>query len=270
MDVYPATPLQSSFLIAGIRVSDAYLLSQSWNLPPGINVDQIRHAFDSFVDHPNGMMLRTLFLFEPILNQWLQVLLAPGRKRLEWTVVTVANEAELDLCSAEYEQNEAMQPFKAGELLTRVRILQLAGCARVLVWTLHHAVVDHWSIQSMMSDIQTICNGDPLPSRRSFKPMIKYLQRLDRHESLGFWRNHLRDAPPMPLFQGRPNSLADLDTFTSRELFLQQNLLSRLGVMTSTLITCAWSIVLSAHSNSNDVVFGQVLAARSEHISLSP
>lgn len=49
-------------------------------------------------------MLRTLFSFEPVSARWLQVLVRPGAKRMEWRTVVCADEDELDLRVEEYQQ----------------------------------------------------------------------------------------------------------------------------------------------------------------------
>lgn len=184
---------------------------------------------------------------------------------MEWTTVTITDEADLDLCVDEYQHNRAIQKFEDGELLTRACVFELHGCALALVWSLHHALTDHWALNSFESDIEDSYARRPLPPRRPFKPMIKYLEHLDRTAGLNFWRAHLQDATPTSFLQalpGAPRVIAN-DTVT-REMDIEYSSLSRqFGIMPSTLVTCAWSLVLSAHSNCSDVVFGQILAGRS-------
>lgn len=253
--------------MAGMRISEAYIVTQIWNLPPRTETVKLKQAFDDFTDHPNGMMFRTVFILEPVLNEWLQVLIIPGAKRMEWTTVTVADEQELETCLAEYQQGRAIARFSDGELLARVRIFEVKGYARVLVWSFHHALTDYWSLESVMSDIERVYTKSHLPFRRPFRPMVKYLQNLDRTDSLEFWRRHLHGASPTPFLQRRPEARHVIaNNATLRDVLLQYDFLTRhFGIMASTLVTCAWSIVLSAHSSTMDVIFGQVLAGRSEY-----
>lgn len=256
--------------MAGMRISDAYIITQMWNLPPGMENVKLKQAFDDFIDHPNGMMFRTVFILEPTLNEWLQVLIRPGVKRMEWTNITVGDEQELETYLAEYQQDRAIAPFSDGELLSRVRIFEVNGYARVLVWSLHHALTDHWSLESVTSDIERIYTNSPLPFRRPFKSMVKYLHNLDRAGGLEFWRRHLHGASPTPFLQRQPEiRRVNANAVIFRNVSLQYGVLTRqFGIMVSTLVTCAWSIVLSAHSNITDVIFGQVLAGRSEYASV--
>lgn len=247
-------------------IHDAYIVTISWDLPPNTGVIQLQESFDNFVNQGNGMMLRTVFLFHPVSNKWLQVVVKPETKRMEWNVITVANETDLSLRVSEYEHNRGSQQFEDGELLTRACIFQLNGHARVLVWTIHHALVDHWTLEHMVSDIDSVYANYPLPTRRSFKPMIKYLQHIDHAGGVEFWRKHLHDASPTLFLQNRSNARrVTASTIIYRHIQTIDTglLISRFGIMPSTLITCAWSIVLSVHSNTSDVVFGQVLSGRS-------
>lgn len=244
----------------------AYIGSLAWDLLPRTDVTKLQKAFDNFIDHPNGMILRTVFVLHSVRNQWLQVLVRPRTsRRMEWSIINVGNETELDLRVSEYQHNQGREPFGDGMLLTRGCIFQLDGHPRVLVWTLHHAVYDLWSLEGMVSDIERIYSNRPLPPRRPFKPMIQYLQHLDRSSGVAFWKKHLENASPAPFPHRHSSSRPIADAVISRDVksIDYSILVRRFGILPSTLVTCAWSIVMSAHTNSHDVVFGQVLTGRS-------
>lgn len=227
---------------------------------------KLRKAFEDFIDHPNGMMLRTIFVYYPPMDQWLQVLVRSGRRQMRWTVISVSDEAELDLQVSEYQRTRGREPFDDGIPLTRACIFELNGYARVIAWTLHHAIYDRWSFDGMTSDIERVYSNNPLPPRRSFKPMIKYLQRLDHASGVDFWRKHLKDALPTSIVQGPSGTrrvTADAILFRDVQSIDYSSLIRRFGIMPSTLVTCALSVVLSVHTSSLGVVFGQVLGGRS-------
>lgn len=171
LDVYPSTATQTSFLVTGFLVDGAYITAAGYNLPCGTNNMKLRQAFEHFIDHPNGMILRTLFSLEPVSARWLQVLVWPGAKRMEWTIVVVEDESELDLCVDEYQQGRGIEPFENGELLTLVCIFELDGCPRVLVWSVHHALMDHWAGKNYASDIEDIYHCRPLPPQCPFRQL---------------------------------------------------------------------------------------------------
>jgi hypothetical protein len=175
---------------------------------------------------------------------------------MEWVTVIVADEAELGLHVDEYQRGRGIQPFKNDELLTRLCVFELDGYARVLVWSLHHVLTDYWAIHNYLFDIQDTYACRPLPPRRPFKPMIKYLERLDRTAGLNFWRSHLHNATPTPFLQDLAGSCRLIsDESVTRDIDIDHGSLTRqFGIMASTLVTVAWSIVLAAHSSCTDVV----------------
>ncbi|KAF8584773.1 acetyl-CoA synthetase-like protein [Ramaria rubella] len=252
----------------GASVQDAYIVSQAWDLPSGTESIRLRQAFEDFVDHANGMMLRTMFVFEPTSNRWLQILIRPGAKRMEWATVIVADEAELDSRVDEYRQGRSIQQFEDGELLTRACLFEIGDRPRVLVWSLHHALTDHQTLDNIISDIANVYAGRTLPPRRPFKPMVSYLEKMDRTSGLDFWRRHLQDAAPTPFLQSLPGApRATTDATVTRAVHTEHGSFARRsGIMPSTLVTAAWAIVLAAHSNCGDVVFGQILGGRNAPI----
>jgi hypothetical protein len=89
--------------------------------------------------------------------------------------------------------------------------------------------------------------------------MIKYLEQLDRTTGLDFWRNHLQGTTPTPFLQSLPGAARVIANATAtREV--HGSFTRQFGITASTLVTCAWSIVLAVHSHCADVVFSQVLA----------
>src|SRR6202021_127482 len=127
--------LQTSFLVAGLVIDSAYIVSTSYDLPPSTDSTRVREAFENFINHPNGMMLRPRFHLYATSGRWLQVLVRPGVKRMEWATVTVANESELDQLVDEYSHDRAVQRFEDGEFLTPSCVFELTGYAGALGWT---------------------------------------------------------------------------------------------------------------------------------------
>lgn len=189
---------------------------------------------------------------------------------MEWNTINVTTEAELEIVISKYRVGRGCQKFEQGELLTRACVFEVNGIPRVLVWTVHHALADHWSLNNAEFDIGDIYFRRPFPHRRSLKPMVKYLEGLDRSASLNFWRTHLLDANPTRF----PESLweaprAVVNNLISREVPIDHaSFTRRFGVTSASLATAAWSIVIAAHTGSADVVFGQVVAGRSGYFSL--
>jgi hypothetical protein len=89
------------------------------------NRTKIQQAFDDFINHSNGAILRAVFIFDPSTNRFLQVVMRPARRRMQWTIVVINDEAELDIAVAKYQDSLGSQKFGQGELLTRACICEL-------------------------------------------------------------------------------------------------------------------------------------------------
>jgi hypothetical protein len=253
--------------MAGLIVDDAYIIRHVYDLPCGTDSTRLRQAFEDFINHPNGTMLRTVFVFEPLSNRFLQVLIRPGAKLMEWTTVVAVDEAGLEIAIEEYKCGRGSRSFADGDLLTRACVFELDGSARALVWTVHHALQDGWTQDGHLSDVEDVYACRPLPVRRSFKHMIKYLEGLDRTVGLEFWKDKLLTATPTPFLQPLPgSSRMTVDASTTRHIHTGHGSMAReFGIMPSTLATAAWALVLAAHTGSLDVVFGHVVAGRSAY-----
>ncbi|KAF8577978.1 hypothetical protein K439DRAFT_1663978 [Ramaria rubella] len=199
LDVYPTTGLQTSLLMAGLMGWDAYNVRQALNLPLGTHSDRLQEVFEESIDHPNGMMFRTVFAFGPTSNR-------PGARHMEWTTIVVSDETELELRVAEYESGRAVRPFEQGEVAACACIFELKGFACVLVWCMHHALFDSWAMDNVISDLHDVYDRCPLPLRRSIKPMIKYLERLNCTASVDFWQSHLENVSPTPFLHSSPSA----------------------------------------------------------------
>jgi hypothetical protein len=76
--------------------------------------------------------------------------------------------------------------FEDGELMTRACVLEVEGVPLALAWSLHHGMADHWTMDGMDIDIGDVFAARPISVRRSFKPMIRYLEGVDRTVGLEF------------------------------------------------------------------------------------
>ena len=145
MDVYPCTPLQTSMLVASALVPDAYLVREEYELAPGIDSERLKLAFHDLINHANGTCLRTIYVSDPSSNNFLQLVMRPGWKEMEWRTVSLNDEYELDDAIAEYHQTLGGRRFGDAEIMTRVCVFKVRGVLRRLVWIVHHTAEDAWT-----------------------------------------------------------------------------------------------------------------------------
>ena len=145
IDVYPCTSLQASMLFASAVVPDAYLVREEYDLAPGTDSTRLKQAFNDLINHANGACLRTIYVFDTLSNNFLQLVMRPRWKEMEWRTVSLDDEGGLDDAIAEYHQTYGGRRFEDAEIMTRACLFEVGGRPRRLVWVVHHAAEDAWT-----------------------------------------------------------------------------------------------------------------------------
>ncbi|MFZ2649016.1 MAG: amino acid adenylation domain-containing protein, partial [Burkholderiaceae bacterium] len=187
--------------------------------------------------------------------------------------------------AARYEQlaeQEAGRPFDLSrEPAMRALLVTLDAQAHRLVWTLHHSVCDGWAVDVLMNELcrlyQDRCDGQAagLPALALqftdyavWEP--KWLADGVRERELGYWTQHLTDAPSsvdLPTDRRRP----DLQRFrgatvpvefSAAQLQALIQLTRRTGTTLFMGVLALWQALLYRYSGQATVVTGTVAANR--------
>ncbi len=153
----------------------------------------------------------------------------------------------------------------------RVTVLRLGPRRSVMVWTVHHAVVDGRSMAIVLQEVFEALAGRlaPLSPAVSFTQFFQALETVDRAKSEAFFRAELSGFD-------QPNSIAAADDTTSspaRKLQIEQRLdadLSRAlearaaesGATLANLVHAAWGLLVARWSGDASAVFGVTRAGR--------
>lgn len=191
------------------------------------------------------------------------------------------------------EQSERSVPFSFVEgPLIRCLLYRKVPCARDvsdaeaaprekgastlrLVWTMHHAVADGWSIQHIFGDLLALYEGREISQRPSVvsMPRPSLGQALfDEEHAKGQWRTYLAGLSGPSIVsniassQATANNLAHTweNTIYRPEIPLDEA--ARAAKTTpNTLVAIAWGAALQEHLHQDDVIFGTVASVR-EHL----
>jgi amino acid adenylation domain-containing protein len=180
-------------------------------------------------------------------------------------------------------QQEAQRPFDlaTGPFL-RVRLWRLADQDYVLMLTLHHIIVDGWSIDVLFRELsvlyQAYRRGQPSPLPELPLQYADYAiwQRSERQipvleEQLRYWQERLAGVPmlALPTDQPRPAFFSGrgggYDFVLSAELTASLKQLSRQQEASLFMVLlAAWQVLLSRYSGQQDVVVGVPTAGRTD------
>jgi NRPS condensation-like uncharacterized protein len=226
-------------------------------------------------------VLRTLFLWErdkeplQIVREEVDV----PWTREDWRGLSPA---EQERRFESFLQEDRMKGFQLTEApLLRLALFRTQEDYSLLVFSFHHILLDGWSSPLIMREVfscyealareQDIRLDRPKP----YRDYITWLKKQDMPKAEAYWRKTLSGfTAPTPLPDGRSPLKAgaarsaayehavrktQLDAGVSASL---QSLARNHQLTINTLVQGAWALLLSRHSNTQDVVYGSTVAGR--------
>ncbi|MEU3166767.1 amino acid adenylation domain-containing protein [Streptosporangium sp. NPDC006930] len=276
-DVYPLTPTQSGMLFDGLMapgsdvytarfemvvegVTDPEALGEAWRLvAKRTPVLRTSVAWEG-LDHPLQIVHRRAR--PPVAHHdWRDLPEAERRLELE-RLFTRDREAGLDLTAPP---------------LTRLAIIRLDDTRVRVLWTLHHILLDGWSVHRLLADVLScyaarVEGRDWRPeARRPFRDHVEWLLGRDEAAAETYWRGTLAgfteptplpyDRPPTPDHRPRAAGRVNvrLPAAVSRRLAEHAR---HGGITLNTLVQGAWGILLSRYGGAPDICFGATVSGR--------
>jgi amino acid adenylation domain-containing protein len=256
----------------------AYNLPFALRLRGALDVDALERGLTEIVRRHEA--LRTRFVSDG--GEPVQVIDPP--RPVSLPVIDLTGEAE-DGREADLRQlasDEALRPFDlaAGPLL-RSTLVRMGDDEHVMLFTMHHAVSDGWSMSVLVREISELYGAFSEGREPSLPALpVQYAdfavwQRawlsgevLDAH--LDWWRASLAGAPPLlELPTDRPPPLVASERGASVPFALPadvaealQALSRREGATLFMTLMAAWQLLLSRYSGQDDVSVGSPVAGR--------
>ncbi|MFH8492330.1 amino acid adenylation domain-containing protein [Streptomyces longisporoflavus] len=273
-EIWPTTPVQSGMLFHTKLAQtpfDPYHMQLVFHLSGKVDPDRMRRAGQALlVRHPN---LRAAFV-DRADGDDVQVVTA-GRLTLPWQHLdlTAAGAAERTETFERFltEDQNAHFDLSAPPLMRLALVDTEPGLAE-LVMTLHHVLLDGWSIPLLMQDLLLLyaSHGDPaaLPGTRGYGDFLSWRAEQDAEESARVWATELEGV-------GEPTLLAPATERADEEGVDQVDIAlpvdeavelvrraAEMGVTVNTLVQGAWGLLLSQLTGRRDVVFGATVSGR--------
>jgi amino acid adenylation domain-containing protein/thioester reductase-like protein len=279
--IYGLTPMQEGMLYRKMLDSSSteYIVQTAFQYRGALDIETARQSLALLsMKHE---VLRTAFITTKNGNSW-QVIL---RDR----------EIELDLSHAE-DSTEIEAKMKADVLrgfdlkndsLLRVSVMSKNDGASVILWTMHHIIMDGWCTSLLFGDFfgfykKLMAGNDYGALLReiveeqsmsgSYQDYIHLLEKKDKEAGLRYWEQLLEGyseaATIMPIqAEESGNEVERITLEIDKELSAKLQVFVRQERITLSNITeVAWGIVLQKYNRTNDVVFGKVVSGRNEHI----
>ncbi|WP_327260475.1 amino acid adenylation domain-containing protein [Streptomyces sp. NBC_01232] len=270
----PLSPLQQGMLFHSVydaSAPDVYTVQVSVSLAGPVDADRLERAGAALLRrHPN---LRAGFWHEgvpqPVQFVPAEVTFSLGRADLSadpsQAAVRRAERAELD------RRFELHRPP-----LLRLLLVRRGQGDHLLVVTVHHILVDGWSMPLLVGDLLALYESDGDASAqqpvRPYRDYLKWLKAQDVPAAEGAWRTALAGldeavlvAPADPSRTAvRPGvHRVELSGAATARLTAAAR---SLGTTPSTVIQAVWGLLLGSLTGRRDVVFGLTVAGRPEEL----
>ncbi|APA06242.1 hypothetical protein sscle_01g010120 [Sclerotinia sclerotiorum 1980 UF-70] len=261
-DLYPCTPFQEAIMALSMSHLGTYVAQHVFELSKDLysNIDKFRATWNEVVRS------------SPILPTRIIQHESSGLLQMVTTEDVLWNTQDN---LQRYLESDKSLAMGLGTPLSRFCIVEESNlhCHKYFfVLTLHHTIYDAWSINLMLQQaekeyemLKKICTnvvGSNQPQNVQFNRFIKTALDLDQLAAEAFWRSEFTSEGAAPSrfptikagYQPQPSEIAIKDIKLSRK--------ANSDFRISNLIRTAWAIAISNSSNSNDIVFGKVLAGR--------
>ena len=250
-DAYPCSALQEGLITLSIKQPGAYVAHNVFRLPEAVDIAQFKAAWEKAVEEME--ILRTRIVHTS-MSTFLQVVLK--QEKLEW----YRADSTIDATNASLQL-----PEYSGSSLMKFTIIDNNDRGdRFFVWSIHHALYDGWSLPRMLQRVEDIYfDGSPASPKAPYSKFIRYLSNTDSQACDRYWKSKFDDLqslhfPPVSSLNADQDAQAETLKYTIR---LPETPKST-GLTLPTMIRAAWAILLSAHTGSEDVVFGETLTGR--------
>ncbi|MBV8786212.1 MAG: amino acid adenylation domain-containing protein, partial [Mycobacterium sp.] len=264
VDVLPLTPVQQGLLFHtsfAPDLVDLYAVQLGITVKGELDAQRLRQAVQAVVNrHPN-LVAR----FHEEFGEPVQVL--PADPEMAWRFVELDSaDGDVDeqverLCADE----RAAVCDLAGKPTFRAALIRTAGDQYRFVLTIHHIVVDGWSLPVLLQETFASYYGQRLPAASSYRSFVTWLADQDRGAAQATWREVLSgfDTPTLVGAPGAPGPRAVASFQLPAETTQALSELARACHTTvSTVLQGAWAQLLMWLTGQQDVAFGTAVSGR--------
>jgi non-ribosomal peptide synthetase component F/aryl carrier-like protein len=267
----PCTPLQEALLAETINNPTAYCNWVEIQLAETYTFDEIRNAVKALA--ASNEVLRSGFCpthAQKTPMDGLDESRRDGRASASFNQIvwTDLDDSQIQHVSA-FSRPYSLGSYESLLHPLSVQIQTISDQPRLL-FRMHHALYDGWSIDLMLQDLEDILHGRPAIQRLQFQEVVRYYighETTIRAAAEQYWADHLRDraSTSLPNYNGRVVTGRSSQPLKSRSSVSLPMLLGRardLGVNPQVFFQAATAYVMSLYIGSDDVVIGNVTSGR--------
>ncbi|RFM33509.1 non-ribosomal peptide synthetase [Chitinophaga silvisoli] len=266
-DVYPLSPLQQGLYYHWLTNPDAaaYFVQMSFRACGRVDIALLEQSYQMLVDR--HAVLRTFFT-----ENLLQVVQKNVKGNFHYDTI----HGDIEAAVQDYRSSDRARGFDlhAGSQM-RLGILSLGDDNYEFIWSFHHILMDGWCGSILIKEFFEVYNGlldGIMPEMKPVQPYSEYfnwLAKKDKPATLDYWKKYLSDYESVSSIPTKSTDVAGDFTAEKERFLLAGDIRSRLrdlcadlGITESTFIQAMWGVLLARYNNTDDVVFGAVVAGR--------
>ncbi|KID93466.1 aps1, partial [Metarhizium majus ARSEF 297] len=257
--IHPCTDYQKMFIHGANAFSNAHGVQLIFSLDGTLSISRLHAAFDHCATwYPT---LRTRIVPDVDSGTLVQVV-SPINTKVCWRHFNTNSES-FETIAAEDKNSP---PAVDGRPLHRISVVFQAGKSSttkaILIWHLHHAAYDGWTIGMMLQHIEQ-AYMDPSCEPSHVLPFSRFVDkaRASSMESRSFWEAYLDGIKPARLLF---NYAAVKEPRQNCRAIHRVSLPARRhrGATAATVIIAAWALVLARVTKSRDIVLAHLVTGR--------
>ncbi|KAL3707268.1 hypothetical protein TMatcc_005245 [Talaromyces marneffei ATCC 18224] len=243
MDIYPATPLQTEVFALTMKQPQAYMKTSAFEVPSHLEFQKIIQAWNVVVER--NPILRTRFVQLPS-GDLLQVVV----KGHEWK--------QYDRVDS-YTKASMLDSPDLGKQLSHLAIIRQDSVIKI-VWTVHHALYDEWSILILEDQLRRAYKGHHIREPPAYANFIGYLSSQNKAKAVEYWKNRLAGVTPASIYPKLPSR-----HHLVRPSAVYNRTLKYTGAHRGNLqakVYASWTLIVAKLMGSDDVLFASTLTGR--------
>lgn len=248
-DAYPTSPLQEILITLSIKQPGAYVAQHILALDETVDIKKLKNAWQHTVQETDVLRTRIIQLRSGTI---IQAVLTEDP--IDWRETASLNVAKEDAGKIS---------LHLGAKLASYTLVCTSSSERYLVWTIHHALYDGWSISLMLQRVQQLyAKGVSSLPQTPYVKFIQYVTNAHAEASTEYWRRSLTGAAPYQFPQQSHIVSDDNHHGQTLQHVVKKAPHRHTDVTPSNVIRAAWALVIAAYTSSDDVIFGETLACR--------
>jgi NRPS condensation-like uncharacterized protein/acyl carrier protein len=278
-NIYALTPIQESILFYALydRESLAYFEQAFYHITGSFNLSLFEEAWNVLIQRHD--ILRTLFVHKNV-PQPLQIVLKKRKLDLHFEDIrALTQEAQESHCQ-HYREKDKQTPFDLSkDVLMRLAVFQLAENSFNVFWSVHHILLDGWSVGIIHDELYTIYNALLAGQEPVLKPVVPFsqyitwLNKQNKEEAKQYWRDYLTDYHRLTTLPHLAQPVGTKKESEKLAFSLPETMMSAIQqtasanqVTLNSFIQAVWSILLGIYNDRDDVVFAATVSGRPPEI----